>query len=1359
PPPPKLSLDEASLIPEATASFFSLLTFGWITSLLGLGYARRLEATDVYKLQDSRSAAQIAEKINVSYDKRVNEVKDYNERLAAGKISPGWRSVLWMLKGKRKELEHEWRTNTGKKRPSLVFAINDSVKWWFWSAGVLKVISDTAQITTPLVVKAIVDFGIESYAGRHSGTNSTPPIGKGIGLVFCLFIMQTCASICTHHFFYRAASTGILVRGGLITAIYTRSLRLTTRARSSLPNGRIVNFISTDVSRLDFCCGYFHMSWAGPIQMVLCLALLLINLGPSALVGFGFFVLVTPIQLQAMKSFFSSRKKAMFWTDRRAKLLQELLGGIKIIKFFAWENSFLARIMDYRKRELNHIRNLLIIRAANNAVAMSMPALASVLAFVVYSASGHPLDPGIIFASLSLFNLLRLPLMFLPMSLSTIADAAQAITRLNEIFEAELLEGTRVIDHNQAVALRVQDASFTWETPEPSDEGISSQKHKADKNQSTPQKPDGSSQRTEKIFTMSTINLEIARGQLVAIVGSVGSGKSSFLQGLIGEMRRTSGQVIFGGTVAYCSQNAFIQNATVRENVCFGRPFESVRYWKAIKDACLEHDLAMLPDGDLTEVGERGISLSGGQKQRINICRAIYCDTDIQIFDDPFSALDAHVGKAVFQNVFKTTSLGKTRILVTHALHFLPEFDYIYVLSDGQIAEKGTYAEVMGHGKEFSRLINEFVSGAPNQEKSEEKAGGVVKETEPNKRNSSGRALMQTEERSVGSVSGEVYKLYLKAASGGIIVPLLVLGMCLSQVATVLSSYWLVWWQEMAFSRPPRFYMGIYAVFGVSQTFTYFFVMCVLALLTFYSSRRLFRTAIDRVLHAPMSFFETTPLGRIMNRFSKDVDNMDNVLADSLRMFLLTMSNIIGAIVLVSIVQPWFLLAVAVILVVYLYAAAFYRASARELKVHAILRSSLYSHFSESLSGLATIRAYGEVERFQAENVKRLDIENRAYWLTVTNQRWLGIRLDFLGALLTFTVGMLSVGTRFTISPSQTGVVLSYILTVQQAFGFLVRQSAEVENNMNSVERIVYYGQKIEQEAAHEAPEAKPQAPWPAGGRVELKNIFLNYRPGLPAVLKGISMDVRAGEKIGIIGRTGAGKSSIMTALYRLVELASGSILIDGVDIAKIGLSDLRNALSIIPQDPLLFSGTLRSNLDPFNLHDDATLWDALKRSYLVPSNTETKRDRIATPSAISEEGESITHAAVNRFDLDSVIEDEGSNLSIGQRSLVSFARAIVKNSKIIILDEATASVDYETDRNIQDTIAYEFKDRTILCIAHRLRTIISYDRICVLDAGQIAEFDTPEDLFKNEKGIFHGMCSRSAITLDDIKLAKRVKS
>ncbi|KAJ7510442.1 ABC transporter type 1, transmembrane domain-containing protein, partial [Mycena galericulata] len=483
PPPPGGTLDDARLSPELTASWWNLIFFGWITPLLALGYARPLEATDLYKLGDERSAAYIAEKITTSFDRRHKEATEYNTRLANGDVKPGWRVIWWTLRGKRAEREKRWREIDGKRRASLIWAINDSVKWLFWSGGALKVIGDTAQITSPLVVKAIINFGTSSYTAHREG-GPIPPIGTGVGLAIALLLMQLIASICQHQFFYRAMGTGVLVRGGLITAIYSRSLHLTSRARSTLTNGKLINHISSDVSRIDFCAGFFHMatminvlfqSWAAPIQMIICLILLILNLGPSTLAGFAFFVLATPAQTMVMKRLFVFRQKSMVWTDKRAKMLQEILGGMKIIKLFNWQAPFLARISGYRQKEMAYIRSLLLLRSGTNAVAMSMPALASVLAFVTYSLTGHTLEPSILFASLTLFNLLRLPLMLcvlavsnLPaMSFSTIADALNASHRLHDVFVAETFQETQVRDKNLDFAIEVDHATFTWDGPPP----------------------------------------------------------------------------------------------------------------------------------------------------------------------------------------------------------------------------------------------------------------------------------------------------------------------------------------------------------------------------------------------------------------------------------------------------------------------------------------------------------------------------------------------------------------------------------------------------------------------------------------------------------------------------------------------------------------------------------------------------------------------------------------------------------------------------------------------------------------------------------------------------------------------------
>ncbi|KAI9467371.1 ABC transporter [Lactarius psammicola] len=1308
-PPPKKSIDDADYIPEMTTGWFSLLTFGWMNNLMALGYARPLEVSDLWKLQEHRSSGVIANVILDSFRARCRRAEEYNTRLANGEIKPPLRLRLMNGSG-------QWVEKDGRKQPSLTLAINDSIKWWFWSGGILKVAGDTAQVTSPLVLK-IPTSPIERDYQFHT-------LAEGLPLQLPLWFCN-----------YWARSVSII--------FFIAQSHLAFFARARLSNGKLINHISTDVSRIDFCCGYFHMSWTAPIQLGICLGLLLSNLGPSALAGFSVFIVLTPIQGKIMKSLFRARRKTMEWTDKRAKLLQELLGGMKLIKFFAWEAPFLERVAGYRKHEMSYVRRMLLVRAANTALTACTPAMASVVAFLVYAGSGHQLTPAVIFSSLTWFQLLRLPLMTL--------YARNAIGRLQECFTAELISGTLVQDPKLEYAVEIDNASFTWDVPPPDFDETMEDKGKKKSPGDPHSKPVPVSEPKvvkEKVpFKLKHIDLRVPRGQLVAIVGAVGSGKTSLFQGLIGDMRKTEGSVRVGGSVAYCSQSAWIQSATIRDNICFGRPFEAGRYWKAIHDACLEPDLDVLPNGDMTEVGERGISLSGGQKQRVNICRAIYSRSDILIFDDPLSSLDARVGESVFNNVLLDSGSGATRILVTHALHTLPKVDHIYFMVDGRITEHGAFNEMMANSEGFARTFNEFVTKDQTESKGEKSidvADGDADENVKKRRAAKrGAQLMQAEERNTGAVNVQVYKQYIQSGNGVVLLPVMLVTIVLMQVSFVLSSYWLVWWQERSWQRPQGFYMGIYAILGVGQAIAAFLNGTTLAFIVYSASMRMHDSAITRVMLSPMSFFETTPVGRIMNRLSKDIDTIDNMLADSFRILINTFSTIIGAIVVISILHPWFLIAVAVVFVFYAMASAFYRASAREMKrLDAILRSSLYSHFSETLSGIATIRAYGEEDRFLNENRDRVNIENRAYWMTVTNQRWLGIRLDFLGTLLTLFVATLTVGMRFSISPAQTGLTLTYVLFVQQALDWMARLLAEVENNMNSVERIVYYARDLEQESPHEIPDTKPPAPWPINGKLEINEAVLKYRPDLPLVLKGLSMSIEGGEKIGIVGRTGAGKSSIMVALFRMVELESGSISIDGVDISKLGLNDVRNAISIIPQDSTLFSGTLRSNLDPFGQHDDARLWDALRRSYLVE---DTKRISPVMSEVDKEKGQLGTRATTPnapRFTLDSPIEEEGSNLSIGQRSLVSLARALVKDSKILILDEATASVDYETDRKIQETIANEFRDRTMLCIAHN---------------GKIAEFDVPEVLYTQD-GIFRGMCERSSVTLEDILRARKEK-
>lgn len=742
----------------------------------------------------------------------------------------------------------------------------------------------------------------------------------------------------------------------------------------------------------------------------------------------------------------------------------------------------------------------------------------------------------------------------------------------------------------------------------------------------------------------------------------------------------------------------------------------------------------MLPNGDATEIGERGITISGGQKQRLNIARAIYFDADIVLMDDPLSAVDAHVGRHIMDNAILGLLKDKCRILATHQLWVLNRCDRIIWMDGGKIQAVDTFDNLMANYASFRHLMETTAV----EEKKEDDPAAVEEKTadgtKDKKKKKKGQGLMQAEERAVASVPWSVYTAYIRASGSIFNAVITVSVLLLSQGANIMTSLWLSYWTSDHFGLTMGVYIGVYAALGTLQALLMFLYSILLTMFGTTASKTLLRQAVTKTLRAPMSFFDTTPLGRITNRFSRDVDVMDNNLTDALRMYFLTLCMIISVFALIIAFFYYFAIALVPLAVLFILAASYYRASAREVKRYeSVLRSVVFAKFGEGLSGVASIRAYGLQQRFIDDLQHAINEMNAAYYLTFSNQRWLSVRLDTIGNALVFTTGILVVTSRFSVSPSIGGLVLSYILSIVQMLQFTVRQLAEVENGMNAVERLQYYGTKLEEEAPEHTIEVRPT--WPEKGEIEFTDVKMQYRANLPLVLQGLTMHVRGGERIGIVGRTGAGKSSIMSTLFRLVEISGGRIVIDGVDISTVGLHDLRSRLAIIPQDPTLFRGTVRGNLDPFNEHTDLDLWSALRKADLVPAD-----------AAIDDKDPSRIH-------LDSVVEEDGLNFSLGQRQLMALARALVRGSQIIVCDEATSSVDMETDDKIQKTMATGFRGKTLLCIAHRLRTIVGYDRICVMDAGRIAELGSPMELWAREGGgIFRGMCERSGIRREDIE-------
>ncbi|KAF2259014.1 P-loop containing nucleoside triphosphate hydrolase protein [Lojkania enalia] len=770
-----------------------------------------------------------------------------------------------------------------------------------------------------------------------------------------------------------------------------------------------------------------------------------------------------------------------------------------------------------------------------------------------------------------------------------------------------------------------------------------------------------------------------------------------------------------------------MQNATIRENITFGRDFDPMLYERVIEACALRTDFEALPFGDLTEIGEKGITLSGGQKQRLSIARAIYSDAEIMILDDPLSAVDTHVGGHIMNHAICGLLRSKTRLLATHQLHVLSQVDRVIWMRDGTIHKIATYPELIENDADFQELMDStsMQERTVDQEKTPQ---SEIKSAEGEE--SQTVALMQDEERSVKRISWDVWISYLRA-SGSLLFIFTILGLIIAlQCAMLASSIWLSYWTRDEWRISTSLTMGVYAAMAIVQVPLVFAIAIAIAKCGMKASKQMHQNAVHRLLGARIAFFDTTPLGRIMNRFSKDVEVMDSGLVISMQMFLLAAATVIGIYALTVAYYHWFGAVLAVLLVLFLLIARQYRSPARDIKrLEAVLRSVVVSRFSEALGGTTSIRAYQMEGKFCERLDASVDAMDAAYYLTIGSLHWLSIRLDVLGSVSVLAVGILVVTSQFDIHPSVSGLVLAYMVTVMQMIPWIVVQFAEVENNMNATERIHHYGTQIEQEEQQIATREAMRPSWPERGEIQFHQVQMRYRAELPLVLLDLTLHIRPGERIGIVGRTGAGKSSILTALFRLAEY-DGRICIDGVDIAKIGFHDLRSKLTIIPQDPTLFQGSVRDNLDPYNQHSDNELWRALQQAGLVSSGGQ----KHAYP-----------------VQLDSVVAVDGQNFSLGQRQLVALARALVRNSRIIVCDEATSAVDFETDRQVTEIIA-NLQDRTVLCIAHRLKTIIHYDRVLVMDAGRIAELDTPLNLYDREGGIFRSMCDKSNISRDEFR-------
>ncbi|VEU22972.1 DEKNAAC104181 [Brettanomyces naardenensis] len=1319
--PKRLANSSEKYNPIDYSNIFSRLTFTWLTPLMQKGYEKFLEQKDLPSLPEPLRSQELYSVLQKNWNNQLNS----------------------------------------SSKPSLVKAIAKSFGKPFLGAGIFKLIQDCIAFIQPQLLKRLILF-VNDYSNDH-----TIPLTRGFMIVLAMFGCSVVQTAALHQYFQRVFDTGIKIKSSLNCLIYSKSLVLSPEAKQKKSTGDIVNLMSVDTQRLQDLCQNLQIIWSGPFQIILCLTSLYQLIGNAMWVGVFILVITVPLNTMVFRQQRKLQKRQMSVKDERTGLISEMLNNIRSLKLYAWESPYKARITDVRNnKELSNLKKIGVFQAGNQFIFNSTPHLVSTCTFALFLWQfKKPLSTDIVFTALSLFNLLGFPLAVVPWVIGGIIEAQVSIKRLTSFLTSDELDLNTVhrmppVSKKGDVCVEIDNADFLWS-------------------------------RDPYKIALVNINYKARKGDLNCFVGRVGAGKSSILQAILGDLHKTKGIVITRGTVAYVPQIPWIMNGTIKENILFGCRYEHDFYQKTLKACALALDLAVLPDGDSTQVGEKGISLSGGQKARLSLARAVYSRADIYVMDDILSAVDEHVGKHLINNVLGPDGLLKSRcrILSTNNLHVLEFADQITMLSAGRVIEEGSYDDLMTRKdeSELFKLLDEFGTKGDNREASsgedeaaaavENKIGEALEKTTTTessgsfslsgdlddeikkaskkdlhtaeledfseavrRKEESDEAAGRDEKHEHGKVKWDVYLAYFNACGIKHVILMLVF-IVLSMTFSVSANVWLKHWSELnsraGYNPDPWSNLGIYFALCMSSTF---FLLCQTLvqwlLCSISGSKILHQGMLDSVLRAPMEFFETTPIGRILNRFSNDIYKIDETLFRVFNSFFSTTVKVFFTI-LVIVFSTWeFVFFIIPLAFIYRYYQKYYLASSRELRrLDSVSRSPIFAHFEETLTGVATIRAYNQIKRFIFLNQYKMDTNMSAYHPSVSANRWLAVRLEFLGSMIILSAsGLLIITLRSGhVTPGLVGLSVSYALQVTQSLNWIVRMTVDIESNIVSVERVLEYSH-LTPEAPEIIKDCRPATNWPFNGAISFDQYSARYRPELDLVLKDISISIGKKEKIGIVGRTGAGKSSLTLAIFRIIEAAGGHITIDGVNTSKIGLFDLRSRLSIIPQDSQIFQGTIRSNLDPTDRYSDEDLLNALRLSHLE-KHVQQMYEEIKDKSTVK------YNPLLVR------LSEGGSNLSVGQRQLTCLARALCKkDSKILVLDEATANVDVRTDSIVQETIRSAFKERTILTIAHRLNTIIDSDRIMVLDKGRVAEFDTPDNLLRDKDSLFYSLCREGGL-------------
>ncbi|XP_044973529.1 ABC transporter C family member 14-like [Hordeum vulgare subsp. vulgare] len=1251
----------AAATPYATASFLSRATFSWITPLVSKGHA--------------------------------------NGSLAAAgdvpSVSPAHRAeATYAL------LASNWPATARRWRSPVGVALCLS----FWPQLLLTAALGLVMLAAMSVGPSLIDRFVEFI--RRGGTP-----WEGLRLVLILLVGKAVQTLASHHYNFQGQILCMRIRGALLTALYRKSLRLSAGARRTHGAGGIVNYMQVDAWVVSGAMHELHDLWLMPLQISVALLLLYAYLGPAVLMTLAVIAVVTVLTAFANKLNMGYQIKFVEVRDSRVKALTEMLNHMRVIKLQAWEQTFGDKVREFRQAEVGWLKKMIFFECGSTVVYSSGPVAMAALVFGTYLAAKGELDAGKVFTATAFFRMLEGPMRSFPQTIAMSVQAFVSLGRLDKFLSDAEIDSATVerlgsSGSGDEVALKVKDGVFAWDV-EGSEGG---------------EKDVGGDEPVLK-----GIEMEVRKGELAAVVGTVGSGKSSLLSCIMGDMHKLSGKVSICGSTACVSQTAWIRNGTIQENILFGQPMHLEKYGEIIHACCLEKDLEMMEFGDQTEIGERGINLSGGQKQRIQLARAVYQDCDIYLLDDIFSAVDAHTGSAIFKECLKGILKSKTVLLVTHQVDFLQNVDTIFVMKNGGIIQSGNYVDLLGSCSDFVALVAAHHSSmeasgvqghniqntencpatttsqeTPSVNSNSSNVNNDTNTVVPSKEAGSSK-LIQEEEKESGRVSWHVYKLYVTQAWGWWGVLLILALSVLSEGSTMASNYWMSYETSggtiFDISKFLRVYVLIVAVSIVFEFIAFIFQ----AFLGLKSAQAFFSKMLDSILRAPMSFFDTTPSGRILSRASEDQTKIDVYLLFYTGAGISMCISLASSIAVTCQVAWPSLIAVLPLLLVNIWYRNRYIATSRELtRLQGVTKAPVIDHLTESFLGSPIIRCFGKEDEFYQKNLDMIDSNLRMSFHNYAANRWFGFRLELIGTLVLSITAflMISLPSNF-IKKEFVGMSLSYGLSLNSLVYHAISISCMIENDMVSVERVNQYS-SLPSEAAVSL---RSSPNWLRRGDIDIKDLEVRYRPNTPLILKGITISIRSGEKIGVVGRTGSGKSTLIQALFRLVEPAKGQMIVDGVDICTLGLHDLRSCFGVIPQEPALFEGTVRSNIDPIGQYSEAEIWQALERCQL--------RDTVAAKPE----------------KLDALVADMGENWSVGQRQLLCLGRVILKRSRVLFMDEATASVDSQTDTVIQRIIREEFRECTVISIAHRVPTVMDSDRVLVLDAGLVKEFDAPSKL------------------------------